>query len=75
MPSSGRRHGDVTDRDLSFDPGTAVLLGFTDLAGACTEDAYRDVRRVSTLSGVPGSALACRWCQAGVGGPSWTRAA
>jgi hypothetical protein len=26
MPSSGRRHGDVTDRDLSFDPGTAVLF-------------------------------------------------
>lgn len=27
MPSSGRRHGDVTDRDLSFDPGTAVRGG------------------------------------------------
>ena len=25
MPSSGRRHGDVTDRDLSFDPGTADM--------------------------------------------------
>jgi len=28
MPSSGRRHGDVTDRDLSFDPGTADLGGW-----------------------------------------------